>query len=161
MSDWLYPDAVVETEWLEARFEDESVRVFECTTCCDMGMTIQTSRILLKVAVPTKAAISKAAFLDLRGAVERRQSYRFTMPAYDDLATICGKRYRGRLSGRPLQPGRNAGRTHLVDAAVCRLRSTNFEWLGEVGAEGHAIETGSGDCGAALCFQSAANSSSG
>ena len=25
MSDWLYPDAVVETEWLEARFEDESV----------------------------------------------------------------------------------------------------------------------------------------
>ena len=25
MSDWLYPDAVVETEWLEARLEDESV----------------------------------------------------------------------------------------------------------------------------------------
>ena len=32
MSEWLYPDAVVETDWLERHLEDESVRVFECTT---------------------------------------------------------------------------------------------------------------------------------
>ena len=42
---------------------------------------------------------------------------------------------------------RNAmGDTHLVDAAVCGLRQCgDFEWrLGEVEAEGRAIETGSG-----------------
>ena len=32
MSKWLFPDAVVETDWLERNLEDESVRVFECTT---------------------------------------------------------------------------------------------------------------------------------
>ena len=90
MSDWLYPDAVVETEWLEARFEDESVRVFECTTYLryrdddpNLPYIVESGR-----ADYESGHIKGAAFLDLQGELSNTDSpYRFTMPAYDDLAS--------------------------------------------------------------------------
>ena len=89
MSDWLYPDAVVETEWLEARLEDESVRVFECTTYLrytdddpNLPYLVESGR-----ADYESSHIKGAAFMDLQGELSNADSpYRFTMPAYDDLA---------------------------------------------------------------------------
>ena len=76
MSDWLYPDVVVETEWLEARLEDESVRVFECTTYLryrdddpNLPYIVESGR-----ADYESGHIKGAAFLDLQGELSNADS---------------------------------------------------------------------------------------
>ena len=156
MSDWLYPDAVVETEWLEARFEDESVRVFECTTYLryrdddpNLPYIVESGR-----ADYESSHIKGAGFLDLQGELSNADSpYRFTMPAYDDLASRfaakgIGDDFRVVLYSR--------GAMQWATRIWWMLRSVGFDNAAILNggwekweAEGRAIETGSGDYSAA------------
>ena len=89
MSEWLYPDAVVETDWLERHLGDDSVRIFECTTYLhykdddpSLPYIVESGRSDYE-----SAHIRGAAFLDLQGDLSEPDSpFRFTMPAYNDLA---------------------------------------------------------------------------
>ena len=65
-----------ETEWLEARLEDESVRIFECTTYLrytdddpNLPYIVESGR-----ADYESSHIKGAAFRFAGGAVERQQS---------------------------------------------------------------------------------------
>lgn len=89
MTDWLYPDAVVETDWLAEHLDDSDLRIFECTTYLryadgnpDIPYIVESGRTDYE-----SEHIKGAAYLDLQGELSNPDSpYRFTMPEYGDLA---------------------------------------------------------------------------
>ena len=89
MANWKYPEAVVETDWLAAHLQDDSVRVFECTTYLRYTDVDPHQPYIVESARPDYESghSAGAAYLDLQSELSNPESpYRFTMPAYDDLA---------------------------------------------------------------------------
>lgn len=86
---WLYPDALVETDWLAANLDDPNLRIFDCTTYLrapgddlDVPYIVESGR-----ADFDAAHIPGAGFLDLQGELsDSSNSLRFTMPAPDVLS---------------------------------------------------------------------------
>ena len=95
MTEWKYPAAVVETDWLANHLDDEEIRIYDCTTYLrymdddpSLPYVVESGR-----ADYEGGHIAGAAFLDLQGELSEPDSpYRFTMPAYDDLAGRFGKK---------------------------------------------------------------------
>jgi thiosulfate/3-mercaptopyruvate sulfurtransferase len=83
-----HPNQLVTTEWLAANLNDPSLRIYDCTTYLiyETG-TGRPYRVESGRADYDTAHIPGSAFLDLQGELSRNDSpFRFTMPAYDDLA---------------------------------------------------------------------------
>ena len=95
MTEWKYPEAVVETDWLAKHLEDGDIRIFDCTTYLrymdddpSQPYIVESGR-----ADYEGGHIAGAAFLDLQGELSKPDSpYRFTMPTYDDLVGRFGKK---------------------------------------------------------------------
>ncbi|MBL4720636.1 MAG: sulfurtransferase [Alphaproteobacteria bacterium] len=85
---WLFPDALVETDWLEANLNDPSLRIFDCTTylrapgdSMDVPYIVESGR-----ADYESAHVPGAGFLDLQNDLsDNAQPTRFMMP---DSATL-------------------------------------------------------------------------
>lgn len=79
-----YPEAIVETDWLEANLGDKSLRIFDCTTHLldsekgsDAPYVVKSGR-----ADYDQGHIPGADFLDLQGELSVADSpYRFTVPS--------------------------------------------------------------------------------
>ena len=134
MSEWLYPDAVVETDWLERHLEDESVRVFECTTYLHYMDDDPSLPYIVESGRSDYEGdhIKGAAFLDLQGELSKTDSpYRFTMPAYNDLA------------GRFAAKGVGDGFRVVLYSRVAMQWATRIWWmLRSVGFDNAAILNG-------------------
>ncbi len=85
---FLYPDAIVTTDWLSAHAKDANLRVFDCTTYLiyETG-TGRPYRVESGRADYDKGHIPGSGFLDLQADLSDNTSpFRFTMPAAEDLA---------------------------------------------------------------------------
>jgi thiosulfate/3-mercaptopyruvate sulfurtransferase len=88
-SQWLYPDALVETDWLNENLDDPSLRIFDCTTYLrapgdnmDIPYIVESGR-----ADYETAHVPGAGFLDLQAELsDNSQPTRFMMP---DPATLA------------------------------------------------------------------------
>ena len=88
---FLYPEALVSTEWLAQTLTDPNLRVFDCTTYLiyETG-TGRPYRVESGRADYDKAHIPNSGFIDLQGEFSDANSkFRFTMPAPDDLAGMA------------------------------------------------------------------------
>ena len=156
MANWKYPEAVVETDWLSDHLQDDSVRIFECTTYLRYtdGDPHQPYIVESGRADYETGHIAGAAYLDLQGELSNSDSpYRFTMPAYDDLA--------GRFAAKGIGDGvrvvlYSRGAMQWATRIWWMLRSVGFDnaailnggwekWEAEV----RSVETGSSDYPAA------------
>lgn len=89
MTDWLYPDAIVESDWLATHLDDPKLRIFECTTYLrytdndpNLPYIVESGHADYEIA-----HIKGAAFFDLQNELSNPDSpYRFTLPEYADLA---------------------------------------------------------------------------
>lgn len=87
---WRYPDALVETDWLAANLDDPNLRIFDCTTYLRApGDDLDVPYIVESGRADYEAAhIPGAGFLDLQNDLsDNAIPLRFTMPASDVLAT--------------------------------------------------------------------------
>lgn len=90
---YLYPDAVVGTQWLEDNLDDPSLRIFDCTTYLryETG-TGRPYRVESGRADYDAAHIPGSAFIDLQGALSDQDSpYRFTLLPPAELAARFGR----------------------------------------------------------------------
>lgn len=88
---FLFPDALVTTDWLAAHLDDPNLRVFDCTTYLiyETG-TGRPYRVENGRAEYAKGHIPGSALIDLQAEFSDNASqYRFTMPAPDDLARMA------------------------------------------------------------------------
>jgi len=95
LTEWKYPEAVVETDWLANHLEDGDIRIFDCTTYLHYTDDDPSQPYIVESgrADYEGGHIAGAAFLDLQGELSKPDSpYRFTMPTYDDLAGRFGKK---------------------------------------------------------------------
>ena len=85
---WKYPESIVQCEWLSKRLDDESVRVFDCTTYLlyrdqDPSKPYDVESGISKYR---EAHIPGSAFLDLQNDLSKKESpYSFTLPDFLDL----------------------------------------------------------------------------
>ena len=89
MTDWLYPDAIVESDWLATHLDDPKLRIFECTTYLRYTDNDPNLPYIVESghADYETAHIKGAAFFDLQNELSNPDSpYRFTLPEYADLA---------------------------------------------------------------------------
>lgn len=80
---YLYPDAIVETDWLEANLDDPNLRIFDCTTHLLYTPEGSADPYTVKSGQEDYDAghIPGADFLDLQGELSVQDSpYRFTLP---------------------------------------------------------------------------------
>ena len=92
MPHFRYPDAVVSTEWLEARLGDPALRIFDCTTHLhhETG-TGRPYKVVSGRADYDAGHIPGSAFIDLQEQLSDNASpYRFTMLPWDKLADAFG-----------------------------------------------------------------------
>ena len=92
---WLYPDALVETDWLATNLGDTSLRIFDCTTYLRApGDNLDVPYIVESGRADYEAAhIPGAGFLDLQGELsDNANPLRFTMPAPENLAAAFAAR---------------------------------------------------------------------
>jgi thiosulfate/3-mercaptopyruvate sulfurtransferase len=95
MTDWLYPDAVVEGDWLAAHLDDPELRIYECTTYLrytdndpNLPYIVESGRVDYETG-----HVKGAAYLDLQNELSNPDSpYRFTLPEYDNLANRFAKK---------------------------------------------------------------------
>ena len=88
---FLYPEALVSTDWLAQNLADPNLRVFDCTTYLiyETG-TGRPYRVESGRADYDKAHIPNSGFIDLQGEFSDANSkFRFTMPAPDALARMA------------------------------------------------------------------------
>jgi thiosulfate/3-mercaptopyruvate sulfurtransferase len=79
-----YPDAIVETDWLEANLADKSLRIFDCTTHLLDSEAGSNAPYVVKSgrADYDKGHIPGSGFLDLQGELSVADSpFRFTVPS--------------------------------------------------------------------------------
>lgn len=84
MNEFHYPDALVETEWLEAHLDDPSLRIFDCTThlLYDEVPPGQPYRAKSGREDFDRGHLPGADFLDLQSALSNKDSpYSFTLPS--------------------------------------------------------------------------------
>jgi thiosulfate/3-mercaptopyruvate sulfurtransferase len=89
MTDWLYPDAIVGSDWLATHLDDPKLRIFECTTYLRYTDNDPNLPYIVESghADYETAHIKGAAFFDLQNELSNPDSpYRFTLPEYADLA---------------------------------------------------------------------------
>lgn len=89
-----YPEAIVETGWLEDNLSDPALRIFDCTT--HLLYTEEGSPLpyVVKSGLEDyeKGHIPGAGYLDLQGELSVRESpYRFTVPAAEQFATAMSR----------------------------------------------------------------------
>ena len=88
---FLYPEAIMSSEWLAAHLNDPDVRIFECTMYLQYGADGVTARN----ARPEFDAghIPGAGYFDLQGDLSDQSpdSFRFAMPSPDVLAAKLGE----------------------------------------------------------------------
>lgn len=156
MAEWLYPDAIVETDWLADNLAAPSVRIFECTTYLRYtdGDPHQPYIVESGRADYETGHVRGAAYLDLQAELSNTDSpYRFTMLPYEELADRLGKKgvgddYRIVLYSR----GANQWATRIW----WMLRSVGFDNAAILNGgwekwerEGRPIDAGSSDYSAA------------
>jgi thiosulfate/3-mercaptopyruvate sulfurtransferase len=92
MPHFRYPDAVVSTEWLEARLGDPALRIFDCTTHLHYETgTGRPYKVVSGRADYDAGHIPGSAFIDLQQRLSDSASpYRFTMLPWDKLAEAFG-----------------------------------------------------------------------
>ena len=94
-TEWKYPDAIVDCEWLRERIHDPNIRIYDCTTY--LIYTDEHPKKPYDVASGRsqyeKGHIPNAAFLDLQCDLSDNSSpYKFTLPNFEKLAeTIKNK----------------------------------------------------------------------
>ncbi len=89
-----YPDAIVETDWLDANLTDPSLRIFDCTVHLlyagegsDVPYTVKSGKEDYK-----KGHIPGADFIDLQGELSVAESpYRFTVPSPEHFAAALSR----------------------------------------------------------------------
>ena len=85
---WKYPENIVQCEWLSKRFDDKSIRVFDCTTYLlyrdqDPSKPYDVESDISKYK---ESHIPGSAFLDLQNDLSKKGSpYSFTLPNFLDL----------------------------------------------------------------------------
>jgi thiosulfate/3-mercaptopyruvate sulfurtransferase len=92
-SRYLYPEAVVGTQWLEDNLADPSLRIFDCTTYLHYETgTGRPYKVVSGRADYEAGHIPGSAFIDLQGELSDMDSpYRFTLPPPDALAARFGR----------------------------------------------------------------------
>ena len=94
MTDYRYPDAIVETDWLAANLDDPALRVFDCTThlLYDEAPPGKPYRVKSGREDYDRGHIPGADFLDLQGELSNTDSpYSFTLPSADQFAAAMAK----------------------------------------------------------------------
>lgn len=89
MTSFLYPSAIVDTQWLADHLADRSLRVLDCTTHLryDNVPAGQPYRVESGRADFLRGHIPGADFIDLQSELSNNESpYRFTLPAAADFA---------------------------------------------------------------------------
>lgn len=84
MTKFHYPDAIIETEWLEAHLDDPSMRIFDCTThlLYDAAPPGQPYGVKSGREDFDRGHIPGASFLDLQSELSTSDSpYSFTLPS--------------------------------------------------------------------------------
>jgi len=90
---YLYPEAVVSTQWLEDNLADPSLRIFDCTTYLHYETgTGRPYTVVSGRADYDAGHIPGSAFIDLQGELSDKDSpYRFTLLPPDELAARFGR----------------------------------------------------------------------
>lgn len=89
MAHFHHPEAIVDTDWLEAHLDDPSLRVFDCTThlLYDDVPVDQPYRVKSGREDFDRGHIPGADFLDLQDELSNNASpYRFTLPTAEQFA---------------------------------------------------------------------------
>ena len=92
--DYRYPDAIVETDWLESNLNDPALRIFDCTTHLLYSEEGSDAPYVVKSGCEDydKGHIPGADFLDLQGELSVAASpFRFTMPSADHFAAAMSR----------------------------------------------------------------------
>ena len=76
MTEWKYPEAVVETDWLANHLEDGDIRIFDCTTYLRYTDDDPSQPYIVESgrADYEGGHIAGAAFLDLQGELSKPDS---------------------------------------------------------------------------------------
>ncbi len=94
-TEWKYPEAIVDCEWLRDRIENPNIRIYDCTTYLNYTDEdpLKPYDVVSGRSQYEKGHIPKAAFLDLqRDLSDSSSPYKFTLPDYEKLAeTIKNK----------------------------------------------------------------------
>lgn len=94
MTDYRYPDAIVETDWLAANLDNPALRIFDCTTHLryDEAPPGKPYRVESGRADYERGHIPGAGFLDLQGELSKTDSpYSFTLPTEAQFAAAMAK----------------------------------------------------------------------
>ena len=94
MTEYRYPDAIVETDWLAAHQDDQNLRVFDCTVHLLYAEAEPGKPYRVKSGREDydKRHIPGADFLDLQGELSKTDSpYSFTLPSADQFAAAMAK----------------------------------------------------------------------
>ncbi len=94
MTAYRYPDAIVETDWLEAHLNDANLLVFDCTVhlLYDEAAPGKPYRVKSGREDYDKGHIPGSGFLDLQGELSKTDSpYSFTLPSADHFAAAIAK----------------------------------------------------------------------
>jgi thiosulfate/3-mercaptopyruvate sulfurtransferase len=89
MTHYLYPDAIVETDWLAANLDNPSLRIFDCTVhlLYDEAPPGRPYKVKSGREDYDKGHIPGAGFLDLQGELSNNDSpYNFTLPSAEHFA---------------------------------------------------------------------------
>lgn len=99
MTKFHFPDAIVETEWLEAHLDDPAMRIFDCTThlLYDEVPPGQPYRVRSGREDFDRGHIPGAGFLDLQSELSTSDSpYSFTLPSAEHFSSAMAQHGVGR-----------------------------------------------------------------
>jgi len=87
--DWMYPEAIVECNWLSDQLSNGKIRVYDCTTYLHYtdDHPLKPYDVESGLSNYEKGHIPTAALLDLQNDLSDNKSpFRFTLPQFDTLA---------------------------------------------------------------------------
>ena len=86
---WKYPDAIVECDWLKNKFNEQNIRVFDCTTYLHYTDDNPTKPYNVESGLKNYhlGHIPSSAFIDLQSDLSNESSpYSFTLPSLETLS---------------------------------------------------------------------------